>query len=169
MRRSLLLAGSAAALLTLGTAGAAGADDTAVTLTVTGGALTIDAPATASGTGAIGAVTSVVIPVNDTVIRDDRGTLLGWTSTATATNLVDGTKSIPNTSMTWTTTVIDPLEGQQSVALPAAGPLNPGATVAVGLALVSGGGYSIDGTITVPVTALTQVGTYTSTLTTTVT
>jgi hypothetical protein len=168
VRRSLLLAGSAAAVLTLGVAGTAGADTTALTLTLGAGSLVLDAPATASATGTIGAVSSVTVPVTGTTITDARGSLAGWTATATATDLSDGAgHTIDSGTMTWATTAVTPQSGQAAITLPAAGLLDPGAVMAVGAPLLSGGAFTVDGTITVPLAALTYAGTYTGTLTTT--
>lgn len=170
--RRLAGAAAAASLLLAAVTAPVGADDTTITLTITNsGVLAIDAPASASGTAEYTLVpaTLATITVEDITISDGR-TLPGvFTATATATNLTNGGESIPSTGMIWATTSVtdgggDPAPG----VVGAGGALGVAAVIAAGLGLGLGdSSYTVDGTITVPVTGQAP-GEYTGTLTTSI-
>lgn len=154
---------------------------TTLTATLTGGSLSIAAPSTASLSGSAGEATVITGSMGTTTVTDDTGSLLGWSVTATATDLSDVVNSTttytiplsdtgPLTLATGTITAVGSslLTG---VAAGAGGDLNPttAITVATAVAGDGGGSYSYDPTLTLTVPANTYAGTYTSTITQTVT
>ena len=170
-RRPLLAATVAAASMLAFVAGPSGADETTITVTIAGGNLTIDAPATVTGSGGINS--TVVVDVPTVAIDDGRGSLLGWTATASATDLTTGGgdevgETILATTLLWGTDSITPAEGQTAISLPAGGSLGVSSVIAVGAPLVSPGEFTVDGAITVPVPLNARAGEYTGTLTTTI-
>lgn len=169
IRRRLLAASATALLATAVAAPHVGADTTNLTLTLTNsGVLSIDAPVDASTSVEVSATTAT-IPVNGIVISDGRTVPGVFTATATATNLSNGAETISNVGMIWTTTSAT-RDGGTAVPgiIGAGGPLNAPAVVAVGLGLGSGHpSYTVNGTITVPVTGK-PAGAYTGTLTTSI-
>ena len=185
MRRSLLLAGSAAALLTLGVAGTAGAqtDSTTVTVSLTGAStLSLDAPTSATASGSAAPGSAINVAVGTTTVTDNRGSLLGWAVTATSTDLTtdgtdtgttagDGTgETIPSVAMTWATGTIAASGTSllSGVAVGAGGPFTTTSTavpVAVS-ALGSGGGtFTYPATVALVVPPNVLAGTYTATIT----
>jgi|GEM_PF-810819 len=170
-RRPLLAATVAAASMLALVAGPSGADQTAITVTIAGGTLTIDAPLTVTGSGAINSIVTVDVP--SVAIADDRGSLLGWTATASATDLTTGGgdevgETILATTLVWGTDSITPTDGQAAIGLPAGGSLGVSSVIAVGAPLLSPGDFTVDGAITVPVPVNARAGDYTGTLTTTI-
>lgn len=174
MIRRRTFAAAATSLVALAAlAGPAGAADTTIELSLTGGALTVSAPVSVSGSGAIDIGSTVDIPVTGVVIDDDRGTLLGWAATASSAGLTtdDGQAGegevITPAQMTWTTDTVSADEGQIALSLPTPQTL-VSAAVATGLPLTSAGQFTIDGTVTVAVPFNAKAGDYTGTLVTTV-
>ena len=186
MRRSLLLAGSAAALLTLGVAGTAGAqvtDTTTLTVSLTGSStLSLDAPTSATGSGSAAPGSTINVAVADTTVTDNRGSLLGWAVTATSTNLTtdggdsgttagDGTgETIPSVAMTWSTGTIakQGLSLLTGVSVGAGGPFTtPTTAVPVALSVLGSGGgtYTYPASVTVVVPPNVLAGSYTATIT----
>src|SRR5438067_1986080 len=79
---------------------------TEVTFTLNAGTLALSAPATASASGTIGTNPTLTATIPANQVTDNTGSLLGWTVTATATDLAlqgatDGTK-IDRQQMAWT-------------------------------------------------------------------
>lgn len=168
--RPLTSAAAAAALGVALLAAPGGADTTTMSLAVVGGGLVIDGPDTASASGALGSTAQ--IPVNGILINDGRGTLAGWTATVSSTSLTTGAaaanQTIATSALTWNTVSITPNQGQASIALPAGGSLDTTRTIATGLPAVSGGSFTANGRVDVAVPAGNLAGTYTGTLTTSI-
>jgi hypothetical protein len=84
-------------MLAVAVPGTAVADDTNTTFTVSGGSLTLSAPASAAlGTGAMGATLSVLL--GTTTVSDQRGALVAaWTATASASTFTTGGGTAPET------------------------------------------------------------------------
>ncbi|WP_108668203.1 hypothetical protein [Euzebya rosea] len=170
-RRPLIAATVAAASMLAFVAGPSGADETTITVTIAGGNLTIDAPDTVTGSGAVNSVVTVDVP--SVAIADERGSLLGWTATASATDLTTGGgdetgETILAASLLWGTDSITPHDEQAAISLPAGGSLGVSSVIAVGAPLLSPGAFTVDGAITVPVPVTARAGEYTGTLTTTI-
>ncbi|MEE8602291.1 hypothetical protein [Euzebya tangerina] len=152
----------------------AAADETTLTLTLTNnGLLSISAPESASATGEVDPLaSSAAFDINGVVISDQR-TLPGvYTATAQATNLVDGDNTISNVGMIWATDSItnsqnNPVTGP---AVGGGGSLAAPVPIAIGsgLGTLGADAWTVDGTITVAIPAGQAPGTYTSTLTTSV-
>jgi hypothetical protein len=107
MRKTII---HAAAALVIGGAGvlafaaAASASTTPVTVEITGGALTISAPAEPVDLGsAAGSISTQTIsgPLGPVVVTDDRADVLGWVTTAASTDFL-GRVGIPATAVTYT-------------------------------------------------------------------
>lgn len=175
MIRRRTIAAAATSLVALAAiAGPAGAADTTINLTLSGGALTVAAPVSVSGSGAIDIGSTVEIPVDEIVIDDDRGGIAGWAVTATSEGLTTGGGEVADgevilpTNMLWTTTAATPDEGQVgALTLPVPQSL-ASAAVATGIPILSRGQFTIDGTVTVAVPYNAKAGDYTGTLVTTV-
>lgn len=175
MIRRRHIASSALAMSLLAVAGlavpSAAQDTSTITVTINGGSLVIDAPDTVSGSGGVNSL--VTVDVADVSVDDDRGSLLGWTATASSTDLTTGGgdevgETILAATLTWTTSAVNPLEGQDAIAAPGAGNLGVATPIAVGAPVLSPGAFDIDGEISVPVPLNARAGEYTGTLTTTV-
>lgn len=158
-------------------------DATTVTFNLTGNGLAIDAPLSASANGAPAPLSQVTATLGSTTVSDQRGSLAGWTVTATASDLVDGTKTIPASAMRWNavepTAVVDNalgtlgsvLNGNVRVVSAGAGGVFGGATPVVVALATPGfgtGSYSYGGSITLTVPLGAQAGNYSSTVTQTV-
>ena len=191
MRKSLVLA--VAALSTAGIAAlvptAANAACTAasatgnsctttLTVTLTGGTLSVAAPATASMAGSSNTASIVTGTVAGNSVTDNRGSLLGWTVQATATDLTSASSHTITLGATGPLAVVGAnlsagaggiLGVGLKPALAAAGFLSSTATpVITAPATVGGGTYNYDMSLTLTVPANTYADTYTSTITQTV-
>lgn len=128
------------------------------------------APSTVSGSVTTG--TTVPVTLGNTTVTDNTGSLLGWTVTADATDLSDGSgHTIAKSSMVWVTgTVSAGSTGLLSGVSAGAGGAFGVTPVAVAKALANAGGgqYSYPATVTLIVPANTFAGTYTTTVTQTV-
>ena len=170
----------AAALALPGQAANAVTDSTTVTFSLSAGLLSIDAPASASGSGSSAPLSTINAAVADTTVSDNRGSLAGWAVTATATDLVKtGAPSVTldQAAMTWTTdslgVVLDVLNnplgslGNGAVAVGLGGQFADGVSVPVAAAapLAGSGSYVYDATVTLVVPVGAQAGTYTTTIT----
>lgn len=143
-------------------------DTTTATFALTGGSLTISAPETSDlGSAATGSAT-----VGDTLgavtVTDERGALVAeWSATAQASTFVHGTDTdfnIPATSVSYTPSVPT---GSGAVFTPGAGGALGGALpLPVVTALGSGNNTATwDPTVTITLPAQSVVGTYTGTIT----
>ncbi|HEX5293442.1 MAG TPA: hypothetical protein VFX25_31600 [Streptosporangiaceae bacterium] len=160
------LQGSGISTTTAPTAG--GDPDTTMMFTVTSGALTMSAPASANlGSGAPG--TTISSPLGTIEVADDRALLsASWTATASSTIWVTGTgtgsETIPANAATYTpgpiqTTGVITATGQAITLTTSA------QTVVTGSAGVGDSTASWDPTIAVEVPPSAVSGTYTATLT----
>ena len=180
--RTIASAAALGAALTFASAGSAFAANspTTVTFSLTGGALSIAAPATAAATASSVSLT-VPMTVGSTTVTDATGSLLGWTVTATATNLSGpGGASIPKANMTWLTGAVSVPSGQSGslagvastgvgfggpfLSAPVTGTDIP-VLVAKALPLSGAGTYAYPASVTLAVPANTAAGDYVGTIT----
>ena len=160
---------------------------TVVTFDLGGSSLAITTPANpAPVAGSVAAATQLTSDLGTTTVTDNSGSLLGWTVTATATDLVktgEPTVTIPKAAMRFDTldltagaggaltnlitgaTVVAPGPGGPFLA---AGGVDVPVVVAQALPLAGAGAYNMTGRITLTVPPATQAGTYTATVTQTV-
>jgi hypothetical protein len=148
--------------------GGPGDPDTTVTFAVTSGALTMTAPATANlGSGAPG--TTISGEIGTTLVTDDRALLsASWTATASSTSFTTGTattaETIPATDATYAPGTITTTGG--ITATPTSITLDGDPqTVVAGTAGVGNNTASWNPTVAVHVPVQAVVGTYTGTLT----
>ena len=145
-----------------------GDPDTQVTFAVTSGALTMTAPATANlGSGAPG--TTISGEIGTTTVTDDRALLsASWTATASATDFTTagGTpaETIPATDVDYAPGTITPTGGITATPTDITLDGEP-QTVVAGTAGVGNNTASWNPTLTVHVPAQAVTGTYTGTLT----
>lgn len=163
------------------TGGDCGSTVVAVNLGV--GSLTLNAPASVTISGTFGSASSFSQTMSTVEVQDGRGTLVGWTLTATTTgNLVTSSspvRTIPLGSsnvggpLTMTTGTITPVgvSSLLNVSAGAGGSLNPTQPVTVATALLGFGGGTYDFTPTVRLTppANSYAGSYSTTVTFTLT
>jgi hypothetical protein len=147
---------------------AAGDPDTTVTFTVTVGAISMTAPATANlGSGGPG--TTISGPLGEVVVTDDRALLAAsWVATASSTDWVTGThttsETIPATDATYTPGTVT--TSGTITATPVGITLsNSAQTVVTGSAGIGDNTASWDPTIAVAVPTSAVGGAYTATLT----
>lgn len=188
-------AAAALAGLTLAAAGAYAVPSTAapvsnsgtvVTFALAGSSLAITTPAApAAVNGSVAAGGQLTSNLGTTTVTDNSGSLLGWTVTATATDLVKtGAPSvtIPKAFMSFDSLgvaagaggALTNLLGVTTVAPGPGGPFLSAAgadvpvVVAKALAQAGAGSYDLTGAITLTVPPAAQIGTYTATVTQTV-
>jgi hypothetical protein len=191
-RPARFITAAAAIAVSLGLAFAASATavtaPTEITFSITGGGLALSAPATSSASGALGSLGTVpqlTAPVTGNQVTDNRGSLLGWSVMATATDLAGqgsiSTASIDRQQMTWassnlvasaTGSLLTVLGGAGGVALTGAGGqfAHVGITdvpvlVAKALLTAGGGTYTYDGAVTLTLLPNTLAGSYKTTVT----
>lgn len=150
-----------------------------VTATLTAGTFALTVPATTTISGTLGSAPSFSQQMGQIEVQDSRGSLVGWTLTAVTTgDLVrSGTPSASislGTSSTGgplsiTTGTITPvgISSLLNVSAGAGGSLNPSQSVTVARALLGAGGgtYDMTPTLTLTPPANTTSGTYTTTIT----
>jgi hypothetical protein len=166
--RAALLAGMTLTAASVGAFVPAHAADTTTTFTLTGGSLTISAPAAADlGSAAAGAAT-VSGNLGDVTVTDDRGALVAvWNATVQSSDFAHDTDSsfdIAATAVNYTPGVPT---GSGAVFTPGVGGLLGGALPlpAVTAAGVGNNTATWDPTVTVSLPAQSVVGTYTGTIT----
>lgn len=180
MRKALAL-GTTAAALTLMAAVAAPASATDVTFTITGGSLSISQPATAALTGGDSGLLgqSVSGALGETTVTDQRNGITAWSTKIHGTDFTNGTTSIavtsvkafvPATPLMAVTGTVVPTQGLAVDAL-------TGVALAVapnGPTLVTTAGVLGNNTVTftphisIPIPADATAGTYSGTVTQTV-
>jgi hypothetical protein len=154
-------------------AGTASAADSIVTFAVTGGSLSITAPA---GPVSIGSVASSLTEtptsaaLGAVTVTDLRGGELGWTVTAGATSFVNGSAQTVTVATAgkslYTAPDADPTAtGTVTVTPTSLTQLSPPASVQVATAVDGANSATWSPTIGVTVPASANTGTYTSTLT----
>ncbi|MGI8791744.1 MAG: hypothetical protein ACR2H3_00955 [Acidimicrobiales bacterium] len=108
----------------------------------------------------------ISISLTDTTVTDNRGSLLGWTVTGSATDLVNGSYTIPKTGLAWATGTIATSNGSlTNVAVGAGGSMASTFAVATALALAGAGTFTYPATITGVVPVNLGSGAYTGTVT----
>lgn len=156
---------------------------TEITFSIAGAGLAMSAPATASASGALGSLGTVpqlTAAIAGNQVTDNRGSLLGWTVTATASDLagqgpIAGT-NIDRQQMTWassnlvasaTGSLLTVLGGAGGVVLTGAGGqfAHVGTTdvpvlVAKAILTAGGGSYTYDGAVTLSLLPNTVAGSY---------
>lgn len=147
---------------------------TVTTVSLTGGSLSVDGPATASGSAEVAPGSTITVNVGSTSVVDNRGSLLGWTATGASTDFVKPAittpatpaYTIPKAVFTWTTGAIATSNGSLTgVTAAAAGSMAAPFAVAAALPAQGGGTYTYSATVTglVPVNLI--VGDYVGTIT----
>lgn len=165
---------AASALVAAGLAGPAGAadDTTTVTFTLSVGALSITAPETTDfGTLTYGTISTVGGQLGAVTVTDNRGGLAQtWAASAASSNFTEsGGGSIPATSVlystgTLTATNVTAVSATSSGALALALPASAVPVVTATLGSPSNS-TSWNPTLTIPVTATTPAGSYSGTIT----
>ena len=170
LRRTLATIAVGALGLTAAFVSPAGASDTTLTVTLTTGTFSVAGPASASASASVAPGSAISINVPNSTVTDNRGSLLGWTVTGSATDLtyVDGstTYTIPKTALTWATGAISSTNGSlTNVSVGAGGSMGAPFVVATALPLSGGGTYSYPATVTGLVPVNLVAGAYTGTVT----
>ena len=159
---------------------------TVVTFALAGSSLAITTPsAPAAVNGSVAAGSQLTSNLGATTVTDNTGSLLGWTVTATATDLVKTgapAVTIPKALMRFDTLSVAAatggsllnLTGTTAVTAGPGGPFLSAAgtdvpvVVAQALANAGAGAYTVTGAVTLTVPPAAQAGTYTATVTQTV-
>lgn len=160
---------------------------TVVTYELDGSTLAITGPADpAAVTGSVAALSQVTSELGTTTVTDNTGSLLGWTVTAAATDLTksdDAAIKIGKGFMRYDTltltaadggSLVSTLDSTAIVAKGAGGPfavdgVDAPVVVATAAPLAGAGSYDITGKVTLTVPPSAYAGTYTATVTQTVT
>jgi hypothetical protein len=142
----------------------ASAADTTTTVTITGGGLILTAPATATLTaGTPGANSTVTL--GDTTVTDARAGTSGWTATVSLTALTVATQTIPTAAATYLAAAVTP-SGTSTLAIPVIRTDLTTDQVSQAASAVSGNNSATwTGALTVPIPAQALAGTYSGTLT----
>lgn len=161
------VAGLALAGAALVAPASAAEDSTTATITLSEGVLSIDAPATASGTASVAPGSTISFSVGTTTVTDNRGSLLGWTVTGTSQDFVkDADNKIPAARLTWATANLAGGTGSHTgVSAGAGGAM--GAPFAIAAALPAGGAgsFTYTGTVTGLVPVNLKTGAYAGNIT----
>ena len=157
--------------------------DSSLTVTLTGSTLSLSVPASVSLSGTLGSASSFSTTMGTVQVQDNRGSLAGWSLTAltggdlstggtTPSTISLGTSNVGG-PLTLTTGTITPgtLTSLVGVTAGTGGSLNPTQPVSVASAILGAGGgtYSMTPTIRVTPPANTVAGSYSTTLTFTLT
>lgn len=147
-------------------------DATAVTVTLAGGTMSIDAPATAAPAGSISVApgTPFTINVANTSVVDNRGSLLGWAVTGSSqdlTHTTDATYKILAATMAWSSgnPVAQGTALISGVTAGGGGSMGAAFPVAVATALAGAGEFRYTATITGVVPPNLITGSYTGNVT----
>jgi hypothetical protein len=164
-----LLIGGAGALAFGGPAFAATAADTPVTVEVSGGTLTINAPTASKDLGSVLASTSVQTvsaALGVVTVTDSRAGTLGWVATAGATDFTGPQTISVSTPGSVTYTPGDAaVTGTANVAATNEDHLYPTVTVQTATGVSGANTAAWNPTIAVTIPAGAQVGTYSTTIT----
>ena len=181
--RKYVIAAVAAIAAVPAVAGPANAATDPTQIQLIGGSLAFATPFTAENFANLtlnGQVQTVNAAVNDWAVNDSRGSLLGWNVTAEASQFTDSSgqtpKTLPAGSLTLTGPAVSAGAGQSGTLAPVVAPLTTAldgglpVPVAIAAPLTGQGLWNFDQdttdlTLVVPPTA--EAGTYTSTITTT--
>ncbi|HEV7886701.1 MAG TPA: hypothetical protein VGO92_04015 [Acidimicrobiales bacterium] len=171
---SAILLGAASILTFAPSAEAATTGNNTLTFALSGTAsLAIAVPANPSSvSGSVTTGSVVPVTLGNSTVTDNTGSLLGWTVTADATDLSDGSgHTITKTNVVWLTgTVAATATGLLTgVSVGAGGAFGATpVTVARALANFGGGAYNYPATVTLTVPVNTFAATYTTVVTQTV-
>lgn len=143
---------------------------TVTTITLNGGSLSIDGPATAAGSASVAPGTVMTVNIATTTLTDTRGSLLGWTATGASTDFVKAgtpTYTMPKALFAWTTGTIATVNGALTnvSAASAGGSMAAAFPVAAALPLSGSGTYTYPATVTGAVPVNMVVGAYVGTIT----
>ena len=167
-RRAALVAATAglASLAMVGAHAPADAADTTTTFTITAaGGLSISAPASANLGSVASGATSVSGSLGTVTVTDQRGLILGnWTATASSTNFAHGTSSTYDIAKAQATYASGAVSGDGGAAVGAGGSL---ALPVVAATRLGAGNNTVtwNPTTTVALSPTAVVGTYTATIT----
>ena len=155
--------------------------DSTLTVTLTAGTLSLTVPSSVSISGTLGTAASFSSTMGTITIADNRGSIpaTGWTLTAVTTGNLSTGGASPQTISLGTSTVGGPLVLTPGTITPGtgstlvnvtpgtAGSLNPSAALTVARALTGGGAgsYTMAPTLTLTPPGATAAGTYTTTVT----
>jgi len=169
MRKIMLItpivASAALVLLSAGPAFAA-SGGTGTSFSITGGTLAISTPGTAvlgTGPASVGAQT-IAGALGNVTVTDNRGAVLGWTTTAISTAFTSGALSVPASAISYPLTVAS-FTGIVLVTPAAASDLTTAKTVETATAVTGVNTATWDPTISVAVPAGAQTGVYSATMT----
>lgn len=170
LRRILATIAVGALGLTAALVSPAGASDTTLTVTLTTGSLSVAGPASASASASVAPGSTISVSVADTTVTDNRGSLLGWTVTGTATDLTyteAGTiYTIPAAGLTWATGTVASANGSLTdVSAGAGGVMGAPFVIATALLGSGAGTFTYPATITGVVPVNLVAGAYTGTVT----
>lgn len=142
---------------------------TVATISLTGGSLSVDGPATASGSASVAPGTTMTVNVGSTSVVDNRGSLLGWTVTGATTDFVHSTNntySMAKALFTWTTGAVATSNGSLTgVVAGAGGSMAAPFAVAAATPLNGGGTFTYSATVAGTVPPNLVVGSYVGTIT----
>jgi hypothetical protein len=178
--RKVVVVAITAAVFALPAAGAfAASGSTTLTVPLTGGTLSISAPASASLAAASVAPGSTSTgSLGSTTVTDNRGTLAGWSVTVLASgNLVDGsgdviTLTAASSTLTWATGAVS-ASGSSVLSGVSAGAgglvsTNVAAAAVTAVSLFGGGTFTFNPSLSFVVPANVKAGSYTTTVVQTV-
>ncbi|GLW22848.1 hypothetical protein DI270_018965 [Microbispora triticiradicis] len=174
MRRPFFLAAAASLALGLMTATAlpalADTADTVVTFTITGGSLTISAPASVNLGSVVSGATSISGQIGPVTVTDQRGTLNGtWTATAISTDFTTGGatphETIPNINVTYSPGPATATTGTGTFTPGPGGIINVPRVAFTGTELQGNNSATWNPTLTINIPSGTVAGTYTGTVT----
>lgn len=169
MRRPLFVLAAGAALVAA-TALPASAADTTVTFSITAGALTIAAPASASLGSVATGTASISGQIGPVTVTDDRGTLNGsWTASVISTDFTTGggtpAETIPNINNSYSPGPATSTTGTGTFTPGPGGIVNVPQVAFTGTALTGNNSVTWNPTLTVTIPAAAVAGTYTGTVT----
>jgi hypothetical protein len=147
----------------------AGAANTGTTFTITGGALSVSAPTSADlGSVAVGSL-AISKKLGDVTVTDERGALTAaWTATVASTDFTTGTKTaaetVPAANVLYTPGLPTAQSPATGVFLPTPGALGLPLPVYTGVA-VGNNSVTWNPTVTITLPAQAVAGTYTGTIT----
>lgn len=171
MRIPFVVAAAAIGLgLTAATALPALADDTTVTFTITGGTLTINAPASSNLGSVTSGAASVSAQMGAVTVTDDRGGLSSsWSASVISTDFTTGgatgPETIPDINATYSPGAATSTTGTGTFAAGPGGVINVPRVAFTGADLVGNNAATWNPTLTVTIPAGKVAGVYTGTVT----
>ncbi len=145
---------------------------TSATITLTGGSLSVDAPATAAGSASAAPGSTVTVNMGTTSVVDNRGSLLGWAVTGSSSDFVKPATAstvaytMPKAGFAWATGTVATTNGSLTgVGAGAGGSMAADFVVATALVGAGGGTYTYGATVTGVVPVNMIAGDYVGTIT----